>query len=75
MKLLGPLLRALREARGLSFEEVARRLRYRDLRKGVRRLKTVEATGQVKNDLLLRLLEVLGIDLADFEDILDRLRG
>ncbi len=74
MKVIGQLLRSVREARGLGREEVARQLGYRDIRKGVRRLQFVEATGHIKEDLLVRLLEVLGIDWADFDEARSRLQ-
>lgn len=74
MKEVGRILRQARLAHGLSLEEVARRLGYRPRRKGVRRLMVIEATGQVHEDLLLRLLDVLSFDLTDFEEITARLR-
>jgi transcriptional regulator with XRE-family HTH domain len=74
MKEVGRILRQVRLTHNLSLAEVARRLGYRPRRKGVRRLMVIEATGQVNEDLLLRLLEVLGIDLAEFEELMSRLR-
>ncbi|MCE9566997.1 MAG: hypothetical protein K8U57_33765 [Planctomycetes bacterium] len=69
MNHIGRILRAVREARGLSRQQVARRLGYGSVRKGVRRLALIEATGAVKSDLLVMLLEVLQLDLACFEDM------
>ncbi len=69
MEYIGRVLRAVREARGLSRQQVARRLGYGSVRKGVNRLAVIEATGQVKCDLLTNLLDVLNLDLATFEDL------
>lgn len=73
MNPIGRILRAVREARCLSREEVARRLGYGSLRKGVHRLTVIEITGQVKTDTLMNLLEVLALDLATFEDMCEQL--
>jgi transcriptional regulator with XRE-family HTH domain len=68
---VGQLLRAARLARGLSREVVATRLGYRNIVKGVRRVAVAEATGAISEGLLARLLEVLGLDLAAFEQAVE----
>ncbi len=69
MEYVGRLLRAVREARGLSRQEVARRLGYGSPRKGIHRIAVIELTGRIKSDLLVNLLELLSLDLATFEDL------
>ncbi|MCE9566845.1 MAG: helix-turn-helix domain-containing protein [Planctomycetes bacterium] len=69
MNHIGRILRAVREARGLTREVVAYRLGYGSVRKGTHKLAVIEATGKVKSDLLVNLLEVLALDLATFEDL------
>lgn len=73
MNPIGRILRAVREARCLSREQVARRLGYGSTRKGVQKLIVIEATGVVKTDVLMNLLEVLELDLATFEDMTEQL--
>jgi transcriptional regulator with XRE-family HTH domain len=71
MKRLGDFLKAVRLARGLTLPQVARRLGYGNIRKGVNRLRLFEATGAIKEDLLLAVLDVLGVDLAAVEELMD----
>ncbi len=73
MEYIGRVLQAVREARCLSREAVAGRLRYGCVRKGIQRLTIIEATGRVKSDLLVNLLEVLSLDLLAFEDMAEQL--
>lgn len=68
---VGQILRATRLARNLSLREVASRLGYTDVDRGIRRLVLVEATGLIREDLLVRLLEVLGLDLCEFLEAVD----
>jgi transcriptional regulator with XRE-family HTH domain len=70
MKAWGELLRSRRELQGMTVEDMARLLGYRDVKKGMRRVLTVEATGVVREDLLLKMAEVLGLDWADLEEVL-----
>jgi transcriptional regulator with XRE-family HTH domain len=63
-------LRAVRQARGLTPAEVARRLGHRNPHRGARRLMTIEATGIVNEEMLVRLAEALELDWADFEEVL-----
>jgi transcriptional regulator with XRE-family HTH domain len=70
MKAWGELLRRRRELQGVTVEDMARLLGYRDTKKGMRRVLTVEATGVVREDLLLKMAEVLGLDWADLEEVL-----
>lgn len=74
MKLLGQLLRQAREANRMGPEQVARKVGYRNIRKGVRKLKVIEATGVVPDETLVRLADALGLDWALLEDVLDCLR-
>lgn len=71
---LGQLLRQAREANQMGLEQVARKLGYRNVVKGVRKLTVIEATGTVSDETLVRLADVLGIDWALLEDVLDGLR-
>ncbi len=73
MNPVGCILLAVREARCLSREAVARRLGYGSVRKGVQRLAVIEITGVVKADVLMNLLDVLALDLATFEDMTEQL--
>lgn len=68
---VGQILRPARLVRGLSLREVAARLGYSDVDRGIRRLSLVEATGLIREDLLARLLEVLGLDLVEFESAVE----
>jgi hypothetical protein len=70
MKMLGQLLRQSREGQGLGLEQVACCLGYRNVAKGVRKLKVIEATGVVCDETLVRLADVLGIDWAGLEEII-----
>lgn len=74
MKLLGQLLRQAREANRMEPEQVARKVGYKNVRKGVRKLKVIEATGVVNDETLVRLADALGIDWGLLEDVLDCLR-
>jgi transcriptional regulator with XRE-family HTH domain len=74
VKMLGQLLRQARQGQGLGLEQVACRLGYRNVTKGVRKLKVIEATGTVSDDLLVKLAEVLGIDWVVLEEVIDCLR-
>jgi transcriptional regulator with XRE-family HTH domain len=67
---LGQLLRDSRLARDLSLEAVVMKLGYRDHRKGLRKLKCIEATGRVSDEMLVRLAEVLDIDACVIVDLL-----
>lgn len=66
MTAVGQILRAARLARGLSLRDVASRLGYRDVDKGIRRLILTEATGLITEHLLARLLVALGLDPDEF---------
>ncbi|MEO2091950.1 MAG: hypothetical protein ABGY75_21055 [Gemmataceae bacterium] len=74
MKILGQLLRQAREANRMGLEQVARKLGYRNVAKGVRKLKVIEATGTVNDEILVRLADVLGIDWALLEDVIECLQ-
>jgi hypothetical protein len=71
MKILGQLLRQAREANCMGLEQVARKLGYKNVVKGVRKLKVVEATGTVNDEILVRLADTLGIDWALLEDVIE----
>lgn len=73
MRHIGRILRAVREARGLSPEAVAGHLGYGSDRKARHRLAVIEGTGRVKDEVLVRLLEVLSLDPATFEDLTESL--
>lgn len=74
MKMLGQLLRQAREANCMGPEQVARKVGYKNVRKGVRKLKVIEATGMVNDETLVRLADALGLDWGLLEDVLDCLR-
>lgn len=73
MNPIGRIVLAVREARGLSREAVARRLGYGSVRKAMQKLAIIEITGVVKTDVLMNLLDVLALDLATFEDMCEQL--
>jgi hypothetical protein len=75
MEPLGDLLRRCREARCLSLDAVARLLGHKDRVKAVRKLMWVEATGIVRDDLLVELALVLGLDWALLEEVVHALRA
>ena len=74
MQPLGQLLRQAREANRMGLEQVARKLGYKNAAKGVRKLKVIEATGIVSDESLVRLADVLGLDWALLEDVIECLR-
>lgn len=74
MKMLGQLLRQAREANNMTQEQVARKLGYKNIIKGVRKLTVIEATGIVNDEILVRLADTLGIDWALLEDVIECLR-
>lgn len=71
MVLLGQLLRQAREANHMGLEQVACKLGYKNVAKGVRKLKVIEATGSVRDETIVRLADVLGIDWAMLEDVIE----
>lgn len=73
MTYIGRILQAVREARGMTRIEVARRLGYGSTRKGMQKLTIIEATGRVRDELLVNLLDVLHLDLGCFEVLCERL--
>lgn len=69
---LGTFCRDRREELGLTLGELARMLGYRNVNKGVRRILQLEREGTVKEDLLVKLAEALGIDLPTIERLMDQ---
>ncbi len=67
---LGQLLRDSRLAQNLTLETVVIKLNYRNHQKGLRKLKSIEATGCVSDELLVRLAEVLDLDWCEIVDLL-----
>jgi len=74
MKILGQLLRQAREANNMKRGDVAHKLGYRNVGKGVRKLTVIEFTGVVNDETLVRLADVLGIDWATLEEVIECLR-
>jgi hypothetical protein len=76
---LGSFIRAERVGRGLTLGQLARLVGYRNLNKGARRIACLEHTGMATSDLLVNVIEALGLNwtmverLAD-EDRQERLR-
>jgi ribosome-binding protein aMBF1 (putative translation factor) len=70
MKNIGQLLREARQANGLNLEQVASRIGYRNTKKGVHKLMAIEATGVVRDETLVRLVEVLQLDWCEVQDML-----
>ena len=73
MNTVGRILRAIREARCLSHEQVARRMGCKNVQKVSRKLRVAEVTGVIKDDMLMGVLEVLDVDLATFEEMTETL--
>jgi transcriptional regulator with XRE-family HTH domain len=68
---LGGYFKERRGKRGLGLGQLARLLGYRNVSKGSNRIARFERGGAVTEDLLLRLAEALGIDLATVEGLLE----
>jgi|LSQX01.2.fsa_nt_gb transcriptional regulator with XRE-family HTH domain len=64
--------RSVRLSRGVSLSQLARQVGYRNVSKGCRRIGTFEQTGQVTDDLLMKLANALGIDAATVEELKER---
>src|SRR5438309_1302660 len=69
---LGWFFRAKRLAQGLSVEVVARRLGYRNTRKGVHRILRFERDGLCSDNFLVNLTDALGVSAHAVLDLLTR---
>jgi hypothetical protein len=69
---LGWYYRQKRLRLGMTVEALAVRLRYRNIRKGVRRLLHFEHTGHAPDALLAKLADALGIDYGTTLDLMER---
>jgi transcriptional regulator with XRE-family HTH domain len=67
---LGSFFRTARLERGLSLEQLAGTLGYRNARKTARRIGRFECDGIIKEELLARLAEALGIGWETVEGLL-----
>lgn len=72
---LGRYVRSRRLGRGLSLGGTARRLGYRNINKGARRIQQLEDTGTYTEDLLERLMPVFGVDRSVVQEFLERDRA
>ena len=68
---LGSHFRETRIAKGLSLGQLARRVGYKNINKGCRRIATFERTGQVTAELLRKMTFTLGIGSEVIEELLD----
>ncbi len=68
---LGNFFRDRRDEFGLTLGELARTLGYRNVTRGVRRIFHLEREGTIKEDLLIKLAEALGIELPTVERLID----
>jgi transcriptional regulator with XRE-family HTH domain len=59
---LGELIRRSRRSLGWTLQELARRMGYRNLAKGARRLEHLEQSGMASTDLEARAASALGLD-------------
>jgi len=73
MNTVGRVLKAIREARCLSLPQLAQAIGYRNLQKGVRKLMIAEATGKIEDDVLVSVLEVVGVDPFTFDEMTETL--
>lgn len=69
---LGNTLKNRREELGLRRSDLARRLGYRNLTKGSRRIHHLEQDGWDGSDLLKRIVDVLGLDPLVALDLIQR---
>ena len=75
MNRMGRFLCRVRQARGLSVQQVAQRMGYARRRKGVRVVMTAEAGGEVSLGRLAVLAEVLGVDFVALLTLQGRDKG
>jgi transcriptional regulator with XRE-family HTH domain len=61
--------RSVRLSRGVSLSQLARQVGYRNVSKGCRRIGTFEQTGQVTDDLLMKLAHALGVRAATVKEL------
>ena len=69
MSHLGDYFRTECKCQMLTPSQVARRLGYRNINKGVRRLLLFERTGTIKADLLVKLVQELHMDWQIIEEL------
>ncbi len=69
---LGTFFRQHRLKHSLSLGQLAGLIGYKNVSKGANKITRFEATGVVKEDLLIALAEVLGIDLAQIEELAEQ---
>src|ERR1043165_7559897 len=72
MNHLGNFLHHQRLQRNLSLGQLARKVAYRNVSQGARRIAHLEQQGVCMDDLLVRLAEALGIDLATLENLIEQ---
>ena len=69
---LGEFVQSRRETQGLTRYEVARRLGYKNLTKGSRRLTDLEEGRQVHKDFLVRLMSLFEIEPLVVQELIER---
>jgi len=69
---LGNYFRQQRIEQGVPLQELARKVGYKNVSKGANRIVAFEKAGMVKDELLINLAEVLGIDLPKIEELMDQ---
>lgn len=67
---LGDYFRKVRLANGRSLGQLARKVGYRNVNKGCRRITTFETTGTIHPDLLTKVAAILEIDNEVIEQLL-----
>ena len=74
MSHLGTFLRNERVQRGLSLGQLAKLAGYKNISKGMRRLTHLESEGafKEKDDLLVRVVEALGVELPVAQHLLEQ---
>src|SRR5690606_3435986 len=61
--------RRVRLSREVSLGLLARQVGYKNVSKGCRRIATFEQTGQVTDDLLMKLADALGVDAPTVKEL------
>jgi len=69
---LGEFFKNRRLEKGLGFGHLARTVGYRNVTKGARKIQLLEQRGIIREDLLLKLVEVLGIDPSIVLDLAEK---
>ena len=68
---LGTYCRAQRITKGLTLGQLAREVGYRNIGKGTNRLHTLETTGEVQPNLLVKVVAILGLDPRVVQELIE----